>query len=248
MLPACIALSLALHGLLLVVGLPRLQPGHLALAGRAAARAISVQLVRAPQAGSPAPPQVAQVPPSGFRLDTGDEDTILMGNSADQRAPSPAEGSARNDQPPLAAAVPTQAAAAPSVPQNLVLQATADASATPLSPSLRASDHDDYVPRPLLSVPPLAQAPVLIEAPSDSNDVGRFVGVLSLFIDEQGQVRFITADNPPLPLAMERSAREAFMMAHFAPGQIDGHAVKSKVRVEVVFDNMPLATRIAGGP
>jgi hypothetical protein len=38
---------------------------------------------------------------------------------------------------------------------------------------------------------------------------------------------------------MARAARAAFMNARFTPGQVDGHPVKSRIRVEVVFDDGP---------
>lgn len=63
----------------------------------------------------------------------------------------------------------------------------------------------------------------------------------SLFIDEHGQVQRIEADPASLPEALEQAAREAFMAAQFAPREIDGAAVKSHVRVEVIFDDRPIA-------
>ena len=73
---------------------------------------------------------------------------------------------------------------------------------------------------------------------------GRHVGVLSIFIDEHGQVQRSEADDAVgLPEALVQAAREAFMAAQFAPGEIDGRAVKSRVRVEVVFDDTPMPER-----
>jgi hypothetical protein len=103
-----------------------------------------------------------------------------------------------------------------------------------------ASKVDDYVPRPLLSVAPVALAPVLVEAPPDDTEIARRVGILSLFIDDEGKVQRIEAEEPSLPEAFEQAARDAFMAVRFSPGQVEGRAVKSRVRVEVVFDNTPL--------
>ena len=102
---------------------------------------------------------------------------------------------------------------------------------------------DDYVPRPLLTVPPVARTPVIFAAPEGEMFRGRHVGILSLFIDEHGQVQRIEADAGSLPEDLEQAAREAFMAAQFAPGEINGRAVKSRVRVEVVFDDTPMPER-----
>ncbi|SDJ04492.1 energy transducer TonB [Variovorax sp. OV700] len=102
---------------------------------------------------------------------------------------------------------------------------------------------DDYVPRPLLTVPPVAKTPVIFAAPEGEMFRGRHVGVLSLFIDEHGQVQRIEADAASLPEAFEQAARDAFMAAQFSPGEIDGAAVKSRVWVEVIFDDMPILER-----
>ena len=98
---------------------------------------------------------------------------------------------------------------------------------------------DEYIPRPLLSVAPVAQTPVLLVAPAGDAQRGRYVGILALFIDEDGRVRGISASEPFLPPAFEQAARDAFMAARFLPGELDGQAVKSRLRIEVVFDNTP---------
>ena len=99
---------------------------------------------------------------------------------------------------------------------------------------------DDYLPRPLLSAPPVVRTPVLMAAPPGETEIARRVGTLSLFIDEHGMVHHIVANEPRLPAAFEQAARDAFMAAHFSPGQLEGQAVKSRIRVEVVFDNTPI--------
>ncbi|MEJ8858355.1 energy transducer TonB [Variovorax robiniae] len=92
----------------------------------------------------------------------------------------------------------------------------------------------------MLTVAPVAQTPVHLIAPPDETAIARHAGILALYIDEQGEVRQVTADDSSvLPPAFEQAAREAFMAARFAPGQLDGLPVKSRVRVEVVFDNTP---------
>ncbi len=123
-------------------------------------------------------------------------------------------------------------------------QTERDKDSGPMRPVEQADatpDHNDYVPRPLLTVPPVAQAPVLIGEPTGATQTGRYVGILSLFIDEEGRVQYVAADEPALPPLYEQAARDAFIAARFSPGQVDGRAVKSRVRVEVVFDSTPLS-------
>ena len=102
----------------------------------------------------------------------------------------------------------------------------------------------DYVPRPLLSVAPLSKAPIILNTPPEVEAGGtRVQGVLALFIDEEGVVQGIEAQEPHLPSAFERAARDAFMAARFSPGELNGRAVKSRIRVEVVFDSTPTVDR-----
>jgi hypothetical protein len=106
-------------------------------------------------------------------------------------------------------------------------------------PAPRYERYEEFVPRSELSIPPFPSTPIVLESPEGDGSLSRYLGVLSLFIDEQGRVEHISADEPYLPPAFEAAARHAFMTAQFSPGQIDGRAVKSRQRVEVVFDSTP---------
>lgn len=97
-----------------------------------------------------------------------------------------------------------------------------------------------YFPRSELTVVPAPLHPVILATPDDGGPPARRVGVLSLFIDEAGRVHHIVPEEPLLPSRYEEAAREAFMAAAFTPGERDGGAVKSRIRIEVVFDNTPL--------
>jgi len=147
-------------------------------------------------------------------------------------APSPRQAAERPVSPDTAALAVNAAPGSSEVDAPSVTTPTAAATA----------DHDEYVPRPLLSIPPAAQSPVIIAAPEGDPDLSRRVGILSLFIDEDGRVQHIAANEPALAPAFEQAARDAFMATRFSPGRIDGKAVKSRVRVEVVFDNTPLTS------
>jgi hypothetical protein len=129
------------------------------------------------------------------------------------------------------------------LPENLTAHSESHVEPRPLL-SRPSNFGDDYVPRPLLAVPPVARTPVTFAAPYGEMIRSRHVGVFSLFIDEHGQVQRVEADDTAsLPDALAQAAREAFMAAQFTPGEIDGGAVKSRVRVEVVFDDAPFAER-----
>lgn len=95
----------------------------------------------------------------------------------------------------------------------------------------------DYLPRSRLTVAPRPLAPVVIPAVEDPEAIGQQVGTLSLFIDEQGRVQEVVGDAPLLPPAMAQAARDTFMQARFSPGELHGRAVKSRLRVEAVFDS-----------
>jgi hypothetical protein len=94
---------------------------------------------------------------------------------------------------------------------------------------------DDFFGRQSLDVPPVPVAPVLIEYPAAGENAGTHASELTLFIDEAGNVVRVRVDGQ-LPPAMEAAARSAFMGARFAPGHVDGLAVRSKIRIEVLFE------------
>jgi hypothetical protein len=105
-------------------------------------------------------------------------------------------------------------------------------------PPVRESDAD-YYPRAALSRAPAALDAIVIDYPPIAGDGGHHVSELSLFIDEAGRVTRVRVDGQALPTALEEAARVAFMGARFRAGEVDGHAVKSRIRVEVVFENGP---------
>ena len=214
MLPVCAACSVALHSVLLVVHVapePALQATR---SGTSSQRTVQVRLQLSPSAGD-------------------------VGVMRQQDAAQPTARSAIPVQPRH-----EEADATDGLEEVVQLPLTTvereSGSSTRLSTSVFAQ-HDEFVPRPLLSVPPTARTPIIFSSQPDETDIARYRGVLSLFIDEEGRVQYIAADGPLLPPALEQAAREAFMQAQFWPGQVDGHAVKSRQRVEVMFDNTPLS-------
>lgn len=103
-----------------------------------------------------------------------------------------------------------------------------------------------YLPRPLLTLPPLPRVvdPVLLEWPGAESALDveldpattRYVGVLALYIDEVGLVRFARPQGGELPEALAKAAVRAFVGVHFFPGELNGEPVKSRIFVEVSFD------------
>lgn len=197
-------------------------------------------------------PQVGHGAPAGqaFAAPAHTAHISLVTRTVAKAAPPSATAHVRTDDPhaPRANAVaPASADPAAAPPPDQPAPPTRDQAAPgPL--------RDDYIPRPQLSVPPVAQAPVIIAPPASPQGDGspsppaRHVGVLALFIDEHGVVRKVQADEPRLPPRLEKAAQEAFLAARFSPGQLDGQIVKSRIRIEVVFDNTPLDAPAAPTP
>lgn len=104
----------------------------------------------------------------------------------------------------------------------------------------------DYVPRPLLSVPPRPQSPVMLAWPDFEGAQTLYRGVLALYIDEDGVVQRVRAVEGDLTPELEAQACAVFLGTRFSPGQLDGSAVRSRLQVEVVFEKPeppPLAVR-----
>jgi hypothetical protein len=100
-----------------------------------------------------------------------------------------------------------------------------------------ATADDAFVARTLLSVAPHPLEPVIVPVPDfvRAGEIHR--GELTLFIDETGTVVQVRPESDTLPDALIDVARRAFMAVRFAPGELtDLGAVKSRIRIEVVFD------------
>jgi hypothetical protein len=111
------------------------------------------------------------------------------------------------------------------------------------APIVSELDLNEFKPRQLLSQPATALSEVILQTPLVPLGADRYVGVLMLFIDEEGIVQHVEIEEKTLPPVLEFAAIDAFTAAHFLPGRVDGNPVKSRQRVEVVFDNTPLVYR-----
>ncbi|WP_374592540.1 energy transducer TonB [Aquabacterium sp.] len=175
----------------------------------------------------------ASLPPSGLSKIDG-----AAGASPDPgRAQAPAAAAGSIPAEPEAAEILARAEVPPVADDGAML---ADLQAQSAGVASSSDSASEYLPRPLLTQAPQTLAPVVVEFPLQVGDVGRFATVLALFIDEMGTVRRIRVDGQSLPEPFEEAARRSFLNARFRPGQLHGQAVKSLVRVEVVFDSTPV--------
>lgn len=149
--------------------------------------------------------------------------------------------SARSELPPRQEGEPLAEPALPADPDPVAVPALAPAaSGSQVEPG--EAGLDEYLPRRLLSVAPVAQQPVELLWPDDVRvAAGRYGAVLVLFIDEQGVVQRVKVESGDLPPALQELALAAFAGASFAPGQVQGVPVKSRIRVEVEFQSKAVA-------
>jgi periplasmic protein TonB len=99
----------------------------------------------------------------------------------------------------------------------------------------------DYLPSQLLTRGPAPQQTIDLFYPELAPS-GHFRAVLTLFIDEGGvvqRVRVDAAEDSGLPALLEESARQTFLRSAFVPGELDGRAVRSQLRIEVEFATEP---------
>jgi len=101
---------------------------------------------------------------------------------------------------------------------------------------------DDFYARAELTVGPAPKGVVQIGYPAFDGERDLYVSELVLLIDETGVVSRVLLAGAPLPAPLEEAARSAFLQALFTPGERDGRAVKSRIRVEVVFDSRRIAS------
>ena len=111
------------------------------------------------------------------------------------------------------------------------------------APTIAATNLDEvFIPRPKLSIAPVAQTPVVLPDMDEQIQSGRFAGILALYIDETGHVHHIQPLEPRLPPKLEKSAIDTFMAVQFTPGQLNGNNVKSRIKLEVVFEKTPVTS------
>lgn len=95
----------------------------------------------------------------------------------------------------------------------------------------------DYLPRSALTQAPQPIDMPELSYPSFEGDRGRYLAQLTLYIDEQGLVQRIDVRPADLPPALAETARRVFRAARFAPGQVDGRPVRSRLSIELTFES-----------
>lgn len=213
----CLGVSLALHAVVLLVGM---QSGGNArdMARKEVPQPLAIQarLIRN---------QAAYQPDIDKSVAIGGSNTPVEGLKPE---PSDVANMAGHAKLPVSSS-PLESSASLFEPRN---------SAVDLGSGMGLSNEPEYLPRDLLSVAPAAQTSIIIPYPPEVAGTGRYAGIFALFIDELGEVRGVRMEDQRLPPAMEQAVRQIFLQTRFAPGQRDGRDVKSRIRVEIVFDTI----------
>jgi hypothetical protein len=145
----------------------------------------------------------------------------------------------------IATAAPPTITPTTTEPQTPPASSLANVASNLVAGSPLSGDQDEtFIPRPQLSTPPIAQTPIMLPDMDAQTPNGRLTGILALYIDETGRVHHITPLAPRLPRALEKAAIETFMAVQFTPGELRGAIVKSRIKVEVVFEKSPIATPV----
>jgi protein TonB len=122
-------------------------------------------------------------------------------------------------------------------------QQNADSSAQAVSAVLnspadgRRGDQVDYVPREFLSLAPAPLSAIEVLFPDSVKEEVKIDVQLALFIDERGVVQRVRVEGAGLPPVLADAAVAAFREARFTPGQVDGQAVRSLIKVAVTFES-----------
>lgn len=107
-----------------------------------------------------------------------------------------------------------------------------------LKTALDVPARDWYFSPAELTVAPLLQGEPLIEAPENPANADAAGGKVRLrvLVAADGAVDRVDLEGSDLPAAFTEVAVAAFTRLHFRPGEIDGVAVTSEARFEVLFD------------
>ena len=107
------------------------------------------------------------------------------------------------------------------------------------SRTFEESSDEDYRSFERLTTPPTVLSEIVLPTLNLESMAGPLRAVVTLFIDETGQVVHAEVDGSNLPFEVEEATRTAFGHAQFRPGMADGRAVKARMRVELVYDVKP---------
>ncbi|MBL8350581.1 MAG: energy transducer TonB [Burkholderiaceae bacterium] len=233
----CTGVSLALHGAL-AIGWAATAARHATPSAGRSAVALQARLAVRPAAAAPATPATAG--PDAGRPTTAPAPQV--DGAAVAAVAIDARAHAADAAEPAAAQAAAQATAG-------TAEQTADDAAEPAlaaDAEAHARGLEAYVPRPQLTQAPSPREAILLDYPADGPAAGRFVAMLTLYIDEQGWVRRADVDrDEALPEVLRQAARAAFGRQRYSPGQVDGQPVRSRIRIEVVYESQPLPPVLA---
>jgi TonB family protein len=98
-------------------------------------------------------------------------------------------------------------------------------------------DETAYLPVSRLTMRPTPVKAIFVPYPDVARRSGRLTARLVLLIDEDGTVARITINDPQLHPVLAEAALSAFEHARFHPGKIDGTSVKTRMVVDVEFED-----------
>lgn len=94
-----------------------------------------------------------------------------------------------------------------------------------------------YWPRSQLSTQPQLQTTITLTYPEDfEHKQAHYETVLSVYINENGQVDRVEIEDPEFPESLAQSAISAFQAATYQPGAREHQAVKARIRIAISFD------------
>jgi outer membrane biosynthesis protein TonB len=104
-------------------------------------------------------------------------------------------------------------------------------------------DEAQYHSAAALTTRPQPLSTISVPYPKDVQQGGAWSALLAIFIDEDGAVVRVNVLSAKLPLPFEEAAVNTFGSARFRPGRIGDKPVKSRMVIEVLFENAPEIAR-----
>jgi hypothetical protein len=104
-----------------------------------------------------------------------------------------------------------------------------------LPPDAEQGGVEEYLPRNRLSVVPQVLTNVEVQFPADVSGIVDLKVQVTLFVDEYGTVRRVRFDTAAIPSSFAAAVLDTFLKARFKPGEVDGVAVRSQIRLEIEF-------------
>ena len=106
-------------------------------------------------------------------------------------------------------------------------------------------DEAQYRSAAELTTRPQPLSPIAVPYPKDVQQDGAWSALLAILIDEDGAVVRVNVLSAKLPFPFEDAAVKTFGSSRFRPGRIGEKPVKSRMVVEVFFENVPDMARDA---